>query len=294
MKLFVTGGTGFVGSHFVQQALFSGHEVIALRRLGSKTRIPLPLQPIWIDGVLDGDHSESLRNVDVLVHFASHTPNPPYAALDECLYWNVYAAVRLARQAMTAGVKRYLVAGSCFEYGQAGENLEFIDTSTPLAPTLSYPTSKAAASVAFEGFSREHGLKLKLLRIFQVFGEGEQETRMWPSLRAAALAGEDFPMSAGAQVRDFIPVESVASQFLRHLDFSSTGDGVPEVHHIATGTALTLLEFATYWWKYWGATGQLRPGNMPYRTNELFRLVPRPLAGHCGNPCGATPVGLQP
>lgn len=287
MKIFMTGGTGFVGSHVLQQVLAAGHEVIALRRPGSQTRIPLAQQPYWVDGALDEDYSEMLRGVNVLVHLASHTPNPPYAPLDECLYWNVFAALTLARQALAAGVKRYLVAGSCFEYGQLSADIDFIDPTTPLAPTLSYPTSKAAASVAFEGFAREHGLKLKLLRIFQVFGEGEQASRLWPSLRRAAIAGEDFPMSAGAQVRDFIPVEAVASQFLKHLDFSSTRNGVPEIHHVASGKAQTLLEFASYWWTHWEAKGQLRPGALPYRVNELFQLVPRPELKPGDDPVGS-------
>ena len=54
MKIFTTGGTGFIGSHFVQAAITSGHEVIALRRPGSQPRRLLKEQPKWIDGALDG------------------------------------------------------------------------------------------------------------------------------------------------------------------------------------------------------------------------------------------------
>lgn len=275
MKLFVTGGTGFVGTHFLRQALGAGHEIVALRRPGSQPRLPLEIEPTWIDGALDQDWSDPLRGCDVLVHLASHTPNPPYAPLDECLYWNVFAAMKLAQQAAAAGITRFLVAGSCFEYGQVPAELEYIETTTPLAPTLSYPTSKAAASIAFEGFAREHGHRVKLLRIFQVYGEGEPATRLWPSLRRAALAGEDFPMSAGDQVRDFVPVEEVAAQFVKHLDFEDVVAGVPSTHHVASGTSQTLLAFATTWWRHWGATGKLLPGKVPYRKNELFRLVPK-------------------
>ncbi|MEX8499219.1 NAD-dependent epimerase/dehydratase family protein [Leptothrix ochracea] len=276
MKLFVTGGTGFVGSHVLQQAVAAGHEVIALRRPGSQTRIPLDIEPTWLDGALDGDHREALRGVDVWVHLASHTPNPPYAPLDACLYWNVYAPIKLAQQALQAGVGRFIVAGSCFEYGRAAEGLDEIRTDTPLAPTLSYPSSKAAASQAFAGFAREHGVQLKLLRIFQVYGEGEQASRLWPSLRLAARSGADFPMSAGEQVRDFVDVVDVARQFIRHLDFDAhpSPKGEPSIHHIASGHPQTLLAFAQHWWAHWGATGKILPGAMPYRKHEIMRLVP--------------------
>lgn len=274
MKLFVTGGTGFVGSHVLQQALAAGHEVCALRRPGSRPRLPLEVEPCWLDGALDADWSAALQGVDVLVHLASHTPNPPYAPLPECLYWNVFAALQLAEQARAAGVGRYVVAGSCFEYGPSADRFEQIPTSAPLRPALSYPTSKAAASLAFEGFARQHGLQLQILRIFQVYGEGEQAGRLWPSLRRAALAGEDFPMTEGAQVRDFIEVGEVARQFVQALGAVDVSPGQPRVRHVASGRPQTLREFAAFWWAFWGATGQLRPGAVPYRAGEMMRLVP--------------------
>jgi nucleoside-diphosphate-sugar epimerase len=276
MKIFLTGGTGFVGSHFLNQALQTGLEVIALKRPGAVTRVPLLQEPTWIEGALDGDYREPLKGVDVLVHLASHTPNPPYDSLERCLYWNVFASIQLARQAADLGVKQFLVAGSCFEYGRSAETVPDVDTDTPLAPTSSYPTSKAAASVAFLGLARELQLQLKLLRIFQVYGEGEQASRLWPSLRQAALEGRDFPMSGGKQVRDFIAVEEVAGQLLRALDFSNVQAGNPLVGHIATGRPQTLLAFVQHWWQHWGATGQVRVGAVPYRANEMMRLVSAP------------------
>lgn len=278
MKLFVTGGTGFVGTHFLGQALAAGHEVVALRRPGSAPRLPLAREPVWVDAALDADLGVNLEGVNALVHLASHTPNPPYAPLDECLYWNVYAPLKLARQALARGVRNYLVAGSCFEYGRAAERAEVLTVDTPLEPTSSYPASKAAASLAFQGFAREHRLRLKILRIFQVYGEGEQASRLWPSLRRAALAGDDFPMSQGEQVRDFIAVEEVAAQFVRQLDFSHTAEGEPMVSHVASGMPQSLIEFTSHWWAHWLATGKLIPGAQPYRVNEIMRLVSSPFA----------------
>lgn len=274
MRVFVTGGTGFVGSHFVQQALSAGIEVVALRRPGSKPRIPLTMEPQWVDGPLDGDYLKLLQGIDTFIHLASHTPNPPYAPLDECLYWNVFAAIRLARQARASGVSRFIIAGSCFEYGRSAERVEQVSVDTPLEPALSYPISKAAASIAFEGFARETDAQLVILRIFQVFGQGEQDSRLWPSLRRAALAGEDFPMTSGDQVRDFVAVEEVASQFIEALSLQGVRVGHPVVRHVASGEACTLREFAQTWWRNWGATGQLRLGARPYRSGELMRLVP--------------------
>jgi len=274
MKIFVTGGTGFVGSHFIQHAIQAGHRVLAIRRSGSTPKISLDEEPEWIEGALDGNFENHLENIDVFIHLASHTPNHPYAELSSCLYWNVFASIRLAEQAHRAGVRKFLVAGSCFEYGRTAERVDFLSTNAPLQPDSSYPISKAAASIAFEGFAREHNVALKLLRIFQVYGEGESEMRIWPSLRRAAARGEDFPMSNGEQIRDFVPVQEVARQIIAHMDFSETEEGCPTVFHVASGEYQSLLSFAKEWWSHWGAASKIIPGAIPYRQNEIMKIIP--------------------
>ena len=275
MKFFVTGGTGFVGTHFVRAALGAGHQVVMLRRPESKAPAPLEQGVTVVSAAMDVDLPHVFDGVDVLVHLAAHTPNPPYDTLDRCLYWNVYASVHLASQAFQQGVRRFVIAGSCFEYGDAAAETDAIDESTPLRPNLSYPTSKAAASLAFEGFAREHNVFLKVMRLYQIYGEGEADFRFWPSLRRAALAGEDFHMSAGEQVRDFVHVEEVARQLLDATGFEGETAGVPRVVPVATGHARSLADFARQWWEHWGATGTLRLGAVPYRRNELMKLVPK-------------------
>jgi nucleoside-diphosphate-sugar epimerase len=273
MKLFVTGGTGFVGSHFLQQALAAGHEVIAQRRPGSRPRMPLTREPHWLDRALDQGFDAELAGCDAVVHLASHTPNPPYAPLDECLYWNVYATTRLLQQAAAQGVRDILVAGTYFEYGVAAEGQDFVHPATEMRPSLTYPISKAAATTACLGLARHLSLRLQVLRIFQVYGEGESPARFWPSLRSAALDGRDFAMSAGVQIRDFIEVSEVARQFLSALAFDGVVPGQPQLRNVGTGRAQTLLDFARTWWGAWGATGQLIPGQVGLRPGELVRVV---------------------
>jgi nucleoside-diphosphate-sugar epimerase len=121
----------------------------------------------------------------------------------------------------------------------------------------------------------EHRLKLQYLRIFQVFGEGEAETRLWPSLRKAALAGEDFSLTSGEQVRDFTNVSKVARDLVDSLStFPNVDPGEPLVKHVSKGQPMSLKEFVEHWWDEWGAKGKLRFGEEPYRDGEVMRYVP--------------------
>jgi len=276
MKVFVTGGTGFIGSHFLNQASQSGHELVALRRSPQTSpRVALTAAPHWVDASMEALQPEHFRGCEAVVHLAAHSANVPYDTLANCLRWNVQAPLQMFSAALAAGVRKFIVAGSCFEYGRSGERYDFIPPDAPLEPTLSYPASKAAAAVACHAFAHEQKVALLYLRIFQVFGEGELESRLWPSLRRAALAGQDYPLTPGEQIRDFIPVEKVAAAFVAALSRTDFIPGQPKFENLGTGQPQTLRAFAEHWWRVWNAQGRLLPGALPYRANEVMRYVPR-------------------
>lgn len=143
-----------------------------------------------------------------------------------------------------------------------------------MEPTGAYHASKAAATVAALGLAVELKLELVVLRPFHVFGEGEAPSRFWPSLRAAALAGRDFEMTAGEQVRDFQPVQDAAEAFLRAAVDWPLEPGRPMLRNLGTGRPQTLAAFASAWWANFGGSGRLLLGRVPYRRDEVMRYVP--------------------
>ena len=276
MRVFVTGGTGFIGSHFINQAHAAGHDLVALRRSPqSKPRVPLDRSPVWLDCPMESVREEHLENCDCVVHLAAHSANVPYDSLENCIRQNVITPLQLFRNSIDAGIKRFIVAGSCFEYGLAGERHEWIKSDTGLEPTNSYPASKAAASVVFHALACEQALEMLILRIFQVYGEGEAESRFWPSLMKAAHSGMDFPMSDGQQIRDFINVTDVAHTFVTALERNDIKAGTPKIENLGTGKPMRLIDFAQREWLKAGARGNLIPGEIPQRANEVIRYVPQ-------------------
>jgi nucleoside-diphosphate-sugar epimerase len=275
MRIFVTGGTGFIGSHFIDQALRAGHDVTALRRTGSQPRLKLDYEPLWIQGSLDGNF-DIFTGYDIFIHFAAHNVIPPDDTIESCFYWNVTASMNMLNQAAKQGIKKFLIAGSCFEYGRSAERYDFIPVDAPLEPITPYAVSKAAASVAFVEWAKKNGLGLSLLRVFHVFGEGESEKRLWPSLRMAALSGNDFPMTKGEQIRDFINVQDVALCFLQEAEsMCATNENNVIVRNIGSGNVMSVHAFCRKWWQHWQASGELLVGKISYRAGEVMRYVPR-------------------
>jgi len=274
MKIFVTGSNGFIGSHVVKKALNYGHEIVGLRRSNNLAKIDLPHQPIWVEGTLEADMRQGLEGCDAIIHLAAYGVNPKFDSWQEAFRWNVSAGIHLLAQAKLVGVKRIVIAGSCSEYGRSAERYEHVPCDAPLEPVNAYGASKAAATLAAMAFARENDLELVVLRPFHIYGEGESQERLWPSLKKAALAGEDFPMTFGEQIRDFTPVEFAAEKFIYYATEAIIPKGEPKIHNLGTGRSMSLNSFAEKQWKKFGATGKLKLGEIPYRKNEVMRYVP--------------------
>jgi UDP-glucose 4-epimerase len=80
-------------------------------------------------------------------------------------------------------------------------------------------------------------------------------------------------MTAGEQLRDFIDVGAVAARLVEALEFSDLRSGDVEITNIGTGVGTSVRKFCEHWWTQWNARGSLEVGAVPYRSNEMMRLV---------------------
>lgn len=275
MNIFLTGGTGFIGSHFLNLIGTTNHIVSAIRRNASQPCIELCKQPKWISKKMNELEQSDFSGIDVLVHMASIGVSPKVASWKDLYYWNVLIMLEMLEKAVAAGVKRMVLAGSSAEYGQSADAYDFIPVNAPLLPTSPYAASKASGFIAANTFAIERRIELCYLRIFSAYGEGQYINNFWPSLRLAAQSGRDFEMTPGEQIRDFVQVESVARAFLEAIESHDiVTAGNPYVANIGSGYPMTMLQFAEKNWADWGATGRIVAGAKPYRPNEPMRYVP--------------------
>ena len=275
MRLFITGATGFIGSHVLAVALAAGHEVRALRRSPSSLpAISLPRQPVWCEGELHSLKGAWLEGVDAVLHLASVGVSPKPASWSDLLQVNVAGSLRLLELASDSGVRRFVFAGTSHEYGTAARRFDAIPSDAPLEPLSAYGASKAAAFQLLRAFAIERRLELFYGRIFSAYGDGQFEGNFWPSLRRAALAGGDFAMTSGLQISDFVPVTAVAAHLLEACSRPDISAGAPLVVNIGSGVATTLLAFAKAEWGRLGATGELMPGSLADRPDQIARYVP--------------------
>ncbi len=273
-KLFITGSTGFIGSHILKHALRKKIEFTALRRSNlSRPVIKLNDEPKWINSDLLNLKVENLDGFDVLLHFASAI-SPKEFDWNELVRTNILGTSHVIECAAKAGIKRIVLAGTCHEYGEVDSQKQPIRADSALNPINSYGATKAASFLLASAQCKKYNLEMFYGRIFSVFGEGQYKFNFWPSLKEAAINGKDFKMTTGQQVRDFIHVDDVIKIFFNACSRQDLEKGNVYVQNIGSGASIKLVDFASSEWKRFNAKGKLLIGSLPYRKNEPLQMIP--------------------
>jgi nucleoside-diphosphate-sugar epimerase len=216
MKLFVTGACGFIGSHFVEQALAERHDVVGLCRGDRADQRPtfghlrsLGAQILSGD-LLDGASlRQALQGIDCVVHFAAAFRE---AGIDEDYFQrvNVAGTANLLRAAHAHGVKRFVLCSTAGIYGQRVPGV--IDESKPLSPWNAYERSKVDAEDEVRRTARALGMEYVILRPTAVYGPRDERLL---KLFRSAVRGR-FPLfGAGDGRRHMVYVSDLADAFLR-------------------------------------------------------------------------------
>lgn len=210
MKIAVTGARGFVGRHVLAELARRDVDVVATYRPTGSSGVPAMGRLKWVPldlGCPPEDCFTALHRPDVLLHLAwGGLPN--YRS-------SHHVDVELPRHlaflenVVRNGLSALVVAGTCLEYGlQSGGLAPDAETR----PTTPYGTAKDALRRRLQALQADCSFRLTWARLFYMYGDDQPATSLWPSLKAAALAGRlEFPMSGGEQLRDYLPVEEVAS-----------------------------------------------------------------------------------
>ena len=255
--ILITGSTGFIGKNFYSFAR-ERREMIILA--------PRYLFDLTIEEQCD---YLSQNKVSCLIHLAAAGVTNSRSSFYDNFQFNVIKSNQLIDSALKVGCTNFIVAGSCFEYGLTGNTVQFLDVGDQLMPVGYHAISKAALFLYLKTKFEKLRLNFSYLRLFQVYGQNEHQSRLYPSLYKAAITGQDFPMSSGEQIRDFIHVDDVCKTIDKAIDLNIGWN----VQNVCMGIPLSVLEFAQLQWKSLNAKGQLLPGKIHQKQSTLLRLV---------------------
>ena len=254
MKVLVTGGAGYIGSHAVRELREAGHEIAVLDDLSRGHRRSVPPDVPLVRGDL-GDAASlarALDGADAVIHFAG-VLSVPESVADPLSYYriNVVKGVALLEAMEAAGVRDLVFSSTCATYGVPTRVP--IDEDQAQEPINPYGASKLAFERALAAVCRTGRLRAVALRYFNAAGchadgtlgeDHRPEEHVIPRAIDAALGrgeplqiyGEDYDTPDGTCIRDYIHVQDLARAHLLALDVVTRAGSAEAWQAINLGT----------------------------------------------------------
>jgi dTDP-glucose 4,6-dehydratase len=252
VRVLVTGGAGFIGSHYVRSLLggrypaFAGADVVVLDLLsyaGTLTNLPDPAREPQLRFV-HGDIRDAevvarvMAGADVVVHFAaeSHVDRSITGAAD-FVTTNVVGTQVLLQAALEAEVSRFVHVSTDEVYGSIDSG-SWPETH-PLQPNSPYSASKAGSDLLARSYHRTHGLPVCITRCSNNYGPHQFPEKVIPLFVTNLLDGKKVPLYGdGLNVRDWLHVDD----HCRGIQLVAEKGRDGETYNIGGGTELTNRE----------------------------------------------------
>ena len=260
MKVLVTGGAGYIGSHVVRLLQQRGDEVVVVDDMseGVKARID-DAKLVTID--LAAPTAQELlkatftnEKIDAVVHLAARKKVGESVEKPEWYYsQNVGGMANLMAAMREAGVKKLVFSSSAATYGMP--NVAEVNEDYICQPINPYGETKLVGEWMVDAAAAAWGLRGVNLRYFNVAGAG------WPDLADTAVAnlvpivfaairagksttvfGDDYPTSDGSCIRDYVHVQDLANAHLAAIDYLNTDTREFSTFNVGTGKGSSVFD----------------------------------------------------
>ena len=260
MKVLVTGGAGYIGSHACKALSASGFEPIVFDNLSTGWAEAVKFGPMEKGDLLDRarlDQVFAAHDIAAVMHFAAFS-NVGESAADPGKYWrnNVLGSLNLMEAMLDAGCDQLVFSSTCAVYGDAdGVTL---DEDCPTQPINAYASSKRAIEDMAREFGAARGLRTVTFRYFNVAGADPEaeigewhrpETHLIPLMLDAIMGdrppltifGTDYPTPDGTCIRDYVHVSDLIDAHVAGLKRLLDGKG-SRLYNLGTGNGFSVRE----------------------------------------------------
>ncbi len=265
-KILITGATGFVGNYVVEELLKRNIDVVA-----TSSNIEKAKQFSWFDKVkyvelnfnnLDAtvNYFEFFDKPEALIHLAWE--GLPNYKSDFHLTQNLPKNKLFLSNIIQNGLKDITAIGTCFEYGMKEGML---NEDEECNPQNLYAIAKNELRKYTENIALNLKCNFKWVRLFYMYGKGQNTNSLISQLEKAITKNADFfNMSGGEQIRDFLPVETVAKNIVE----IALQNKINGLINCSSNEPISVKEFVENYLKEKGSNIKLNLGHYPYADYE--------------------------
>tara|TARA_B100000795_G_C22801025_1_gene441931 strand:- start:2562 stop:3497 length:936 start_codon:yes stop_codon:yes gene_type:complete len=269
-KLLIVGGTGFIGKNLAQKAVDNGFTTTVVS-------LNMPKQVYQVSGVkyfqANITNLDQLKEIflnkkfDYVINLSGYVDHSSFLGGGINVINTHFSGVINLLQALDwIQIKRFVQIGSSDEYGSLPSPQHEEMSESPIS---SYSLGKVASTKLLQMLYRTEKFPVVILRLFLVYGEGQNNERFLPQIINGCLMDKKFPTSKGEQLRDFSHIDDITNGILMSL----VKDGVNgEIINIASGVPESIREIIGTIQKLIG-TGRPDFGKIDYRDGENMSLI---------------------
>ena len=280
MKMLITGGAGFIGSHLCDKYTREGHTVLCLDNFASgdlmNIRHLLDNRNFKLikGDIRDFDLLEKvMRDVDVIFHLAAQIHvDRSYIEPKLTYEVNVMGTQNILEVARLYDAKRVIYASTSEVYGSA--QYVPIDENHPLNAPHPYGASKIAADRMCYAYIQTYGMNISIVRLFNVFGPRQRDVGYGGviSIFARRILSDMPPIiyGDGSQTRDYTYVEDAVRAYDLVLNHN---EPITEPINFGSGREESILDLASMLIDLCGKKGSIKPTHVEPRIGEVKRLI---------------------
>jgi len=149
---------------------------------------------------------------------------------------NLPACIKLIAILKNNGLKKIVITGTCYEYGLLNGSL---NEESKTEPVNQYAIAKDTLRKSIFRMSKNSELKICWLRIFYVYGEDQNKNAIYPSLLNSIISGNNFKISSGKQIRDFVSIKLITE----YLDLLINKKDIHGIFNGGSGDPISIIEF---------------------------------------------------
>ena len=237
MKIFLTGASGFIGKNFCDLALKKGHYIFAPTR---KKNLTKKKNLKWLKGDFDKNWKNELSKSDLLIHFAASGLDQ--TSLENVFDVNVFKSLRLLKNAIQNNCRKWIIISTSSEYGpRNNKKFNKFSKNTNRIPDTIYGLSKAIFVDKAINLAKKYKCKVRVMRLFAIYGKGENRNRLYPSLlnKNKKLLHIKNPF----ETRDFTNVNFASQIILDSCRFEKKKFKYYQIWHVSENRPKMIKEF---------------------------------------------------
>lgn len=278
MKVFVTGSSGYIGTHYQE---LSKHSLHLYDRIAVPSARHSAVPFVGISDPRLG-HDLKAEGIEVILHMAGAGVNPNERDLGELARTNALMAMQVVELGAEIGAKCIVILGSSSEYAALEEPRRLVEEDRTES-LKAYGTTKACGSALARMAGAQLGIKVIIARLFNVYGMDERPHRLLPSLIEGLENSRRTALSPGTQMRDFVYISDVCSALDELLE-RGYAVGFPEgIYNVCTGIGTSVRAFAETVADRMGRSPTLlgfgdiamRPDDLPFVVGDDRRISER-------------------